>query len=425
MKSVLLVTCLAVLSIRASIAQSTCVSQEYRLQEMNRNYSIRQQIERAENSWKNASIPEMVSGTPSKNGDGLTLIKIPVVVHILYNNADQNISDAQVLSQIEILNKEFRRLHADTSFIPLAFRNIAADCRIEFALANITPKGYATTGIVRKQTNSIGFGFDDKIKFSSSGGDDGWDSDRYLNIWVGRLYVGIQGYASPLGGPKEKDGVVVSYTAFGNTGQARAPYNKGRITVHEIGHWLGLRHIWGDQYCGNDEVGDTPPQGSATRGCPAGVIVSCNNAPTGNMYNNYMDLTDDNCMNMFTIGQRERMRAAFLADGPRRALLFSNGASGIPLPEPPPPEPIVEKKLSIFPNPGSDKITVDLGDEKELTGSMLTIFNQLGQMQLQVRITGSRISIDISHLKEGIYFVKTDKKTKPIKLIKGNNPIPR
>ena len=118
---------------------------------------------------------------------------------------------------------------------------------------------------------------------AANGGDDAWDANSYLNIWVGSLIGNLMGYGSVPGYPKEKDGVVINYIAFGTTGTATAPYNKGRTATHEIGHWLGLTHIWGDEYCGDDHIDDTPPQRSASIGCPTGVVISCNNAPFGNM----------------------------------------------------------------------------------------------------------------------------------------------
>jgi len=270
MKSFLLACACLLLCAYYSVAQQGCVAREYQQQEFSRDPSLKYQFESAELFTKKVLSRDASMVTYGASPGGLTIIKIPVIVHILYRTSDENISDEQVRSQIEVLNKEFRKIHADTSKIPVSFRSLAADCYLEFVLASVNPRGYATTGIVRKKTNAYSFGIEDNIKFSQSGGDDAWDSDKYLNIWVANLSAGIIGYSSVLGGPKEKDGIVVEVSAFGSTGKITMPYTKGRTAVHEIGHWLGLRHIWGDQYCGSDGVEDTPTQGIATRGCPSG-----------------------------------------------------------------------------------------------------------------------------------------------------------
>jgi hypothetical protein len=130
----------------------------------------------------------------------------------------------------------------------------------------------------------------------------------------------VAGYSSVMGGPVKKDGIVIDRAAFGSGGNGGG-YNMGRTAVHEAGHWLGLKHIWGDTDCGDDLVDDTPKQSFYDVGCPTGIRVTCNNGPNGNMYMNYMDFTDDACLNLFTLGQKERMRALFEAGGPRHALL--------------------------------------------------------------------------------------------------------
>src|SRR5664279_2917617 len=174
------------------------------------------------------------------------VIVVPVVFHVLYNTSVQNVSDQQVLSQLTVLNNDYRRLNADTINTPEPFKKIAADTRIVFCLAKVDPNGRYTSGIIHKYTKEALFLSDDEMKFSSGGGDDAWDSKKYLNIWVCNLFGRTLGYAVMPGGPAEKDGVVIQYTAFGTLGTAVAPFNKGRTTTHEIGHWLGLRHLWGD-----------------------------------------------------------------------------------------------------------------------------------------------------------------------------------
>ncbi|MBI1836366.1 MAG: T9SS type A sorting domain-containing protein [Flavobacteriia bacterium] len=273
-----------------------------------------------------------------------TVVNIPVVVHIVYNTTSQNISDAQIQSQIAILNKDFRKLNSDVSSTPSTFSSSVADCEINFCLASIDPNGAATNGIIRKATSVTSFIDDDKVKYSAQGGDDAWAASKYLNLWICNLGNGLLGYAQFPGGPAASDGVVINYTAFGNTGTATAPYNLGRTATHEIGHWLNLYHIGGDQSggCGNDQVADTPTQkgGSTSNGtgndygqnfgCPTHPLVRSGecSGTTAEMFMNYMDYTDDGCMYMFTNGQKSRMQALFASGGSRASILSSNGCGG-------------------------------------------------------------------------------------------------
>lgn len=252
-------------------------------------------------------------------------VTIPVVVHVIYNTTSQNISDAQVKSQIDVLNEDFRRLNADKVNTPSLFSGVASDCMINFCLAQKDPSGNATTGIVRKSTTTTSFIDDDRVKYSSTGGDNAWPSDKYLNLWVCNLGSSLLGYAQFPGGPAATDGVVVLYSAFGRTGTLSAPFNKGRTATHEVGHWLNLRHIWGDAACGNDLVSDTPTQADANYGCPTFPHKTCSN--NGDMSMNYMDYTDDACMNMFSTGQASRMNALFASGGARYALAGSQACT--------------------------------------------------------------------------------------------------
>lgn len=251
------------------------------------------------------------------------VVTIPVVVHVVYNTTAQNISEAQIISQINVLNADFRKLNSDISLLPSVFSGLAADCEIQFCLAQRDPNGNATTGIVRKSTTVTSFSSNDNIKRAANGGSDAWPSSSYLNIWVGNLSGGLLGYAQFPGGTASTDGVVCLYSAFGNTGTVSAPFHKGRTTTHEIGHWLNLRHIWGDATCGNDQVSDTPTQQTANTGCPNFPKVTCSNGPNGDLHMNYMDYSDDACMYMFTSGQKARMLASL--NTTRASLLTSQG----------------------------------------------------------------------------------------------------
>jgi hypothetical protein len=392
------------------IAQKECSSAQYEEQLLSKYPSSRQDISAANaflNNWR-SDIVTSGAGSPV---DNLPVITIPVVIHILYKESSHNISDEQVYSQIETLNKAFMFQHADTGRIPSYFRNLAANCRIQFCLAKKDPKGYVTSGIIRKSTGITMFNLDDRIKYSSQGGDDAWPSDKYLNIWVGNLAGGLIGYSSALGGPADRDGIAIRPNAFGTHGSAAAPFEFGKTAVHEVGHWLGLRHIWGDASCGNDYVDDTPTQRSSNNGCPSGIKVSCSNGPYGDMYMNYMDLTNDKCMVMFTIGQMNRMRSAFAPGGPRAALLNSQACNDNGLPQPivvPESEKPVVKLVNAYPNPAQSILYIDIKDNVELLGAEITIVNQFGLAVKTARISQARTSINVANLVHGIYILKVD-----------------
>jgi len=251
-----------------------------------------------------------------------TPVTIDVVVHVLYHNEEENISDDQIYSQMEVLNKDFRCKNEDVSKVPEVWTDLIADTGIEFRFVSQNPEGTTFTGITRTSTSVESFGTDNAMKASATGGADPWSTDRVLNIWVCNLGESLLGYAQFPGGPPETDGVVVDYRAFGTTGTARAPFNLGRTTTHEIGHYLNLSHIFGDgrgNSCSDtDYVEDTPNQLGPNYQKPVFPIVSCNNGPHGDMFMNYMDYVDDDSMYMFTEGQAARMNATIY--GPRATL---------------------------------------------------------------------------------------------------------
>lgn len=301
-------------------AQRSCATHFHNEQLMQSNPDFAQKRIEIENHTE-----KFLYGKPKKHR---AIIKIPVVVHVIYNTAVQNISDAQINSQISVLNQDFRKLNADYTNIPSSFQTLGADCEIEFCLAQQTPSGTATTGIIRVPTAVTGFVDDNKMKFTAQGGDDAWDATKYLNIWVCKFNGSLLGYAQFPGGPAITDGVAIQYTAFGTVGTATAPFNKGRTATHEVGHWLNLFHIWGDDgtgCVGSDLVNDTPNQADENYGCPTFPQISCTNGPNGDLFMNYMDYTNDACMYMFTTGQKGRMTALFSTGGIRASLLTSIG----------------------------------------------------------------------------------------------------
>lgn len=259
------------------------------------------------------------------------VVTIPVVFHVVYNTAAQNISDAKILEQLNVLNQDFGRTNADASSTPSVWQGISANTNIQFCMAQRDPNGNATNGIVRKSTTVTSFSSNDNVKRSANGGSDAWPRDQYLNIWVCNLGGGLLGYAQFPGGAAATDGVVVLYSSVGgpnNPGTA-TPYHLGRTATHEVGHWLNLYHIWGDDgtaCSGSDQVSDTPNQAGATSGCPTFPKTdACTSTSPGIMFMNYMDYSYDACMNMFTNGQAARITAAI--NGSRVSLQSSLGCT--------------------------------------------------------------------------------------------------
>ncbi|TAH25256.1 MAG: zinc metalloprotease [Cytophagales bacterium] len=273
------------------------------------------------------------------------IYKIPIVVHIMHNNRfgniggkeNSNITDEQIFSQIEVLNEDFRRKPNTKGFNN---NPVGADVMIEFCLANQTPDGKPSNGINRVYYGEAPYDFlniNEEIRMKSMSY---WPSNQYLNIWVINIKdgtLGITQYPNESGlegidvfnTDEKTDGAVVHYTAFGRIGEVERFSEYGHSTTHEIGHWLGLIHIWGDEFCGTDYVSDTPTQSQSSIGlserCPS-TFSNCNGRTTQDMNNNYMDYSPDICMNIFTIEQKKRMRTA-LVNSPRRANLIKNNKS--------------------------------------------------------------------------------------------------
>lgn len=397
-----------------NLAQDRCQTISYR-QQLLADPSTAIPVLQAEKFSAN-NLREIPSGRAGAIAQTAPVIIIPVVVHVVYHEDHANISTAQIKSQFEILNKDFRMQSIIAGRIPAAFEALAADTRIEFYLATADPEGRPSSGIIRKKTGIKFFSYDDRIKYASRGGSDAWDAGSYLNIWVGDLAAGLTGYSSPLGGPAEVDGVVIDYRAFGKTNAPRT--GQGRTATHEIGHWLGLQHIWGDSYCGDDGIDDTPAQSRATQGCPTGPVSSCSNS--GDMYMNFMDFTNDECTMMFTRGQAERMRLSFTPGAARHSLISSAGLNGIGLDdsigETGDKEPALS--VNIFPNPVIGTVNFNFGAQEDLSGQQLMLYNNLGQLLHQATIRKGAVQLDMTRFREGLYFVSVGNKRKLIKLIK-------
>jgi hypothetical protein len=285
-------------------SQRTCAAQEVLEEQMKTDPGLRQRMDEIETFIQRISAnPENLRLLP--NG----VIQIPVVVNVLYKTNAQNISTAQIESQITALNQDFSASNSDYNSTPVVFQSVrSGDIRIEFVLDNV----------IRLKTKTQNWPINDAMKKASKGGINPTDPTTKLNIWVCNLTSGYLGYAQFPGGNSVTDGVVIDDNAFGTIGNLYDDYDKGRTATHEIGHWLNLRHIWGDTNCGNDLVDDTPVHTTSNFGCPTNETSNCGGTHLM-MTMNYMDYTDDACMYMFTAKQSERMHAIFLAGGPRNS----------------------------------------------------------------------------------------------------------
>ena len=230
------------------------------------------------------------------------VVTVKTVVNVVYHTKAQNISLAQIKSQIKALNKDFRATNPDRSLTPAPWLGLVTDSRIQFKLVKVT----------RTKTAQDGFGTDDGVKKASTGGIAPFRPKSHINLWVCALTDDLLGYAQFPGGPQATDGVVINCLAFGTIGTAAAPFAKGRTATHEVGHYFNLRHIWGDtpDCSGSDMVADTPNCAGPNFGTPTWPVITCSNGPNGDMFVNYMDYTDDAGMFMFTAQQVVRMRTA-------------------------------------------------------------------------------------------------------------------
>jgi len=313
----------------------------------------RQQNESTEQfeEWLNKKISKNKKNTHNTLLQSRTegvIITIPVVVHVVHNGepigTGLNIPDAQIISQIDVLNEDFRRTNADKINTPTVFAPVAADIEVEFVLAKQTPNGLPTNGIVRLQGTKDTWLITDVNDENELKAHSYWPAEDYLNIWVTQLSAGIIGYSSyPVSdllglegtiNDRLIDGVVVDFEAFGSVMKyplavLKSKYNLGRTTSHEIGHFLGLRHIWGDGNCSIDDYClDTPLASTNNNGLNNCTFPGPNSCDEGvgdlpDMFQNFMDYTDDVCMNLFTLDQKNRMQIV-LANSPRRLSLTTS-----------------------------------------------------------------------------------------------------
>lgn len=294
-------------ALSGSALQRGCPSEEIRKIALQNSPELRQRYSELETKTEKFA-NDLKLGKVLSDGT----VEIPVVVNVLYRTSSENISASRIAEQIAVLNADYGGTNSDAANIPTAFQSLkAGDVKVRFRLANT----------VRKSTTKTSWSTNDAMKKSSSGGIDATSPSNYLNIWVVGNMGQILGYATfPESSGLWNDGVVIAASYFGKTG-ASAPFNKGRTATHEVGHYLNLRHIWGDANCGNDLVSDTPTQTGPNYGTPSYPLYNtCGGVQRSVMFMNYMDYVDDAAMFMFSSGQKTRMQSVVASSGARSGL---------------------------------------------------------------------------------------------------------
>ena len=282
----------------ATVGKRGCFSDEHLKAQLAADPTLAQRMEEFE-----LKAAEAIAQGRIVNG----VLEIPVVVNVLYRTTSENISLAQIQSQIDVLNKDFNATNSDINTANNPYSSVRANVGIRFVLDQV----------FRKSTTKTTWGTNDAMKSSTQGGIAATSPTTKLNMWICTIGGGILGYAQFPGGASATDGVVFDGKYTGTTGTATYPFNLGRTATHEVGHWMNLRHIWGDATCGSDIVSDTPTHNAPNSGVPAvGHRSTCSGTPL-EMYMNYMDYTDDRGMYMFSIGQKSRMLAIFNVGGSR------------------------------------------------------------------------------------------------------------
>jgi hypothetical protein len=354
-----------------------------------------------------------------------SIITIPVVVHVVYKTPAQNIPDSQIVRQIQILNECYRLQNPNFTGTRAIFDSIGADIEVQFCLAATDPLGNPTTGIVRKSAPSSA-AFDpllnmDKVKSSVTDGDDPWPNTKYLNIWVCDMsvfgFTVVLGYSTFPGGDPALDGVVIQSEYFGY-GTAAAPNNLARTTVHEVGHFLGMRHIWADddsqatgQCDSTDFVDDTPNQAAKSQSDCNLTINSCSNEASywgtidpPDMVENYMDYSADGCMAMFTKGQKARMYSFLNTDSARIAIKTSPvGCNSVGIKE---LYSNFSNYVFVYPNPVSNNVLHINISQLTPINLKCEIYNTSGQLVKSLYQLDFQNTISLIDLSSGMYVVK-------------------
>lgn len=416
-----------------------CVSSEYE-KSLQEKYPQRATSQEFEN-WIAPKVEAIKQQMESARGID-AVVTIPVVVHVIHNGdavgSNENISDARVLSQITVLNQDFRRMLGTPGYNTNA---VGADVEVEFCMAKRKPDGTATTGIDRIQRSPATYATESSVETMKAATI--WDPTQYFNIWV--LYFsdsqsaemyGVLGYAqfpsnsglgglNTNGGAANTDGVVIDYRCFGTSTLAPSSnyftdYDKGRTATHEIGHCFGLIHIWGDNdSCtanatdsAKDYCPDTPAQSEEHYDCLQ-TYNTCTAAAGNDMTANYMDYTNDTCMNIFTQNQKARILAV-LQNSPRRSTLPASLGCQVPLST---SSFELLEGMNLSPNPANTFVTIN-GD---LLPDSYTVYNTLGQAIVSKKIQDNAdLTINTADFANGMYIIRIakDGATKTLQFIK-------
>ncbi|MBK7382459.1 MAG: PKD domain-containing protein [Flavobacteriales bacterium] len=272
-------------------------------------------------------LQQLIANSAIQRDEDQTYV-IPVVFHIMHLNGRENITNEQVLNEMEILNRDWAKRNADTSLVIPAFADNIANMNIEFKLASIDPLGQCTTGIIRHRSAET-------FRGESTSKEKPWPRSKYLNVWVVKgILSGAAGYFSG-GPPSWSDGIVILQQYVGDgSSNGTGNVNQSRALTHEVGHYLSLAHVWGTNngvpegappchmqaVCGDDGVEDTP----LTKGwscCPSAEESKDCDPTIYENYQNYMEYSY--CSRMFTNGQRDRARAALLSPTSQRDILWT------------------------------------------------------------------------------------------------------
>lgn len=356
-----------------------------------------------------------------------TFLYVRVVVHVVYNTPQENLPDSVIFNQIQVLNNDFGRMNADTVNMRPVFDPVAGvDSRIRFILADTDPQGNPTNGITRTSTTKttffslLGGGLAEDVKSSATGGKDPWDQSRYLNIWICDMSIpllgpAILGYAVPPSGLPNwdagstngiGDGVVIQYQLFGSNNPN--PLNvggtnyavKGRTPVHEVGHYLGLRHIWGDETncVGEDGIMDTPKATDASSQDCDSVKNTCTDNIAGvdmpDMIENYMDYSSEDCQNSFTMEQVQFMRWVIRSFRTDIATFSFTGNE----------EKDFQNAIILTPNPSNEQVNIVTKNAAIFTS--MNVYDISGQMVLSQNFYNQNLQLNTSQLSNGLYFIE-------------------